>query len=261
MEIVALILAAVTLWFLLRRSGKARAKNADNSVGSVPRNPPHQVTPTPERTPEDMLTVSLDAVRKAIRNKALADNAALRDRISSAEKQLAEATALANKLGVTKAVSELADNMQHWHAWSKNERYDFVKEQLVDGLAYSGGESTKANNGNTTSWNEFVFNHKYRLTVANEHWGYDSTDIYASILLEVLDTETHNVVFSAEFVKDGMQDFAPWRTLHVTKFDMGEWLTDIVMLHELIISRKERQYLEAEANYILPKAESLTRNS
>ena len=218
--------------------------------------PPSVVEPS-ALSPEDQLAASLEAMRKAIREKAEADNAALREEITSAEKRLKEATALAQKLGVTSAVAELVEKMKHWHAWSKNERYDFVKEQLVDGLAYLGGESTKMGNGNHTSWNEFIFKNKYRLSVDDEHWGYDSTDKYASIVVELYSDDNREIVFKSDVVQNGAQDFALWRPLHVTTLSVGDWLQDIVMLHEMMRNRQERQRLEANARYILPKAEGL----
>jgi hypothetical protein len=219
----------------------------------VPPAPP----PVPKLSWDDEMAASLDSLRKAVREKAKEEAQPLQDEIRDAESRLKAVRAIADKLGVTHAATAIAEEMRHWHSWSKNPNFDLQKNNLVEGLSYIWGEQTR-DNRNETNINEFVFRqNKYCLTVAKEHMAYEGTDKYADLILEAVDESGRKAVFCADVSKDIAEDFALWHVVRVTMFEAGEWVHDIVLLHELFRVRHEQVSLRFRAEHILPKAKNV----
>lgn len=211
----------------------------------------------PQKSPEEKLAECLKAAREAISEKTKLENRDLQEKLIDAKQKLKAANELSKKLGLSEAITNLAEEMDHWHAWSKNTNYNFSKN-LVDGLVYIGGENTRTDRGYETTINTFVFNNaKYRLSVANEHWGYESTDKYGEIIIEKFNNGSFQTEFKAEVIQDGSRDFAPWRVLNVTDINLGDWAHDMTILDALILARKEKERLERDLEYVGPKTKNL----
>ena len=122
--IFAILILAALVWITTSLIQKSRAEKATamTSADLTAKNASSQTL-----SPDEKLVESLTALRQAIREKAAAENAALRDEIKSAELRLTAAKALGEKLGIAAAVAFLAEEMSHWHAWSTNPNYDFRK--------------------------------------------------------------------------------------------------------------------------------------
>jgi hypothetical protein len=276
-------LAAFTLFS--RRKGKAAPPKQEAKLSSAPSSPAPLSVPAPPSSPvyvldewhvappvsavvsapsapalaiswDDEMAASLEALRHAVREKAKADAKPLQDEISDAQSRLNAVRATAEKLGISQAATAIAEEMRHWHSWSKNPQFRFEKN-LVAGLSYTGGEHIRQDR-NETNINEFVFrDHQYRLLIAGEHIGYDSTDKYADLILETFEEIGWKRVFSAEVTKDISYDFAVWHVLNVTMLDAGEWIHNVVMLHELFRVKQEQTSLQRKAEYLLPKAKNI----
>lgn len=212
--------------------------------------------PAPVISWDDEMAASLEALRHAVREKAKADAKPLQDEITNAQSRLNAVRVTAEKLGVSQAAAAVAEEMRHWHSWSENPQFKF-ENNFVAGLSYTGGEHIRQDR-NETNINEFVFrDHQYRLSIAGEHIGYDSTDKYADLILETFEESGWRRVFSAEVTKDISYDFAVWHVLNVTMLDVGEWIYDVVMLHELFRVKQEQTSLQRKAEYLLPKAKNI----
>ena len=253
MELVALLVVVVAAWWFFSCS----TKPAPSMQRNAPSERDLKVAPI-GKSPDEKLVDSLEALREAIREKAVTQNQALRDKLEDANERLAAAMGLATELGVISAVTKIADEMEHWHSWSKHDSYDF-SQVLVDGLGYMNGSQTQDNRSETTV-NEFVFNGaRYRMSVANEHYGFEGTNLYADLILEFFDGTKFLPVFRADISKNVIRDFAQWHVFNVTTIELGTWIQDIVALEELFIARRERDDLSRQLEYKLPKVKNLKR--
>jgi hypothetical protein len=257
MEIIVLLVVGIVVawWLLSRERGKPypSAQRRELVVAEPVREPTKK-----ERSAEQKLADSLETLREAIREKADAEHRTLRDQLEDANERLAAARRLADRLGVASAVTKIAGEMEHWYSWSKSEDYDF-SENLVDGLKYLGGDHTEVN-GNKTTVNEFAFGGaRYRMSLADEHYGIHSSSKYADLILECFDGTAYRRVFAAEIAQDIMREFAPWRALNVTTIELGTWVHGAVAPQELFIARRERDDLRRQAEYTLPKVKNLNR--
>lgn len=242
-------------WLFVPRNKGAVLKKEEAVSSSLPTDFETQLPPS--KTPDDELADSLQALRHAIREKAKEECTSLRDEIGIAEQRLKAARELAKKLGISISIAAIANEMRHWYAWSKNEKFDFSK-YIVNGLCYIEGKKFRNEKGDETTLNEFAFcGRKYKLTIANERYGYASGDKYADLSLAIFDGTDYRSVFAADIVEK-YDPYSPrWHVDYVTAINVGEWLHDMVMLDELVRARKDHERTKAEADYILPKAKNL----
>lgn len=129
---------------------------------------------------------------------------------------------MANRLGISDAVSNIATELRHWHAWSKkddDEDNDDFSSSLVKGLTYIRGSQTRLEQAETTV-NEFVFDgSQYRLSVSNER--YWDGDKFAELGLERLVDGSYGAVFGADISQNIEREFSPWRVSQVTRLELG----------------------------------------
>src|SRR5262245_28220422 len=134
MSVILLAVGVVLAWWALAKP-RARPATEERTTTSLEQELVPEERP---KSPSEKLSESLNSVREAIREQAELENEALREQVAVATGQLAAARKIAKELGISDAMTSIADEMTNWHAWSRLENYDF-SENLVEGLTYLGG--------------------------------------------------------------------------------------------------------------------------
>jgi hypothetical protein len=210
-------------------------------AGHTTPEPEKELPREPVKSPNEKLVESLNSLREAIREKAEAEHRPLQNQLAHANARLAAAKKLADELGISKAVTNVACEMTFWPSWSRLEGYDF-SENLVEGLTYSGGTHEQGEKHETTV-NEFVMRGRhYRLSTLNEHYDANVGREFADLILERGDGQDYHQVFAAE-VGNSLLGTTYWGVDNVTTIELGDWVHDMVALEELFTARRHRNGL------------------
>jgi len=112
---------AFVWWVSARGENQRKVQERSARFAEVEREP----EPRP-KSPNEKLADSLESLSEAIREKTAADVQAMREQLQDANERLAAARQLADRLGISSAMTRIAEEMRHWPSWSKGDSFSNV---------------------------------------------------------------------------------------------------------------------------------------
>ncbi|MFA7253891.1 MAG: hypothetical protein WC107_05030 [Patescibacteria group bacterium] len=253
----AFIFSMVGYWvirhyFLNRKIEKNDVEQIkSDSVGNSPR----------QKDEYQTLIDNVEALRESIRQIKQVQIEDVGDRLSQAHTRLDTMMKLSEDLGISGAIALLSEKLRELHAqdsWEHNYPKSSEGDKIdgIDDLYYISG-SNETDGKKTSIIDEFKFKENlYILTICNEDCVMPDNEMcrFTEVSLRFFDGGEYCTVFYAEAkIDDTSYDLYQMEIIRVTNIKIGNWISDIVQIHELLKAENTKSSLEWRAKLLESK--------
>lgn len=208
-----------------------------------------------------ILIDNVEAIRESIRQIKQVQIEDVRDRLSQAHTRLDAMKQLSEDLGISDAIILLSEKLKELHAqdsWEHNHPKSFEGDKVdgIDDLYYISG-SNESDGKKASIIDEFKFKENlYILTICHEDCVMPDNEMcrFTDVSLRFFDGGEYCNVFCAEAkIDDTSYDLYQMEITRVTNIKLGDWISDIVQIHELLKAENEKSSLEWRAKLLESK--------
>lgn len=206
--------------------------------------------PVEERSAAELMVESVRLLRESLKLEAAERFAPVQASRETDERRLASARELADSLGLREALACAVEKLAHRESWiQQDDKYRVPAE----GIYITAGDRKQEERKDSIGLLLAIDGKPYVLAWERIR-GYPDGDVYGSA---TFCTEAQEPIFSIDYSTSHRHEMEQIHAGQVTRLEIGEWVHDLVRLHERLRAAENLQYVQRRADYAAEKAQEI----
>lgn len=211
---------------------------------------PEMPEPEPVKTSAELLAESVRLLRESLRLEAAESMAPVQASREADEAKLRQARELADSLGLREALAFAVQKLEHRESWIKQ---DDKYRTPAEGIYIRNGKRVREERKDSIGLLITVDDTPYVIAWERIR-GYPDGEIFGPAWFS---TEAEEPLFSIDYSTSQRHDIEQIHAGEVTRLQVGEWVHDLVRLHERLRAAEDMAYVQRQADYAAEKAKDI----